>query len=158
MVGVLLLLHQRRPLEIVPVTWVGKGQLIYVMFLWLMVTGNLDRAIPGFSSGRMVTEWILFMNAILATFLVVTLPGSARWATTNEPRGAPHGRQVPWPSLAKTWLLGVAAASLLVGVYGSATLAMYQEHIEGKPSANHRRFGPDAKWRIDPILRHGEHP
>jgi hypothetical protein len=158
-VGVLLLLHQRRPLEIVPATWVGKGQLIYVIFLWLMVTGNLDRAIPGFSGGRMVTEWVLFMNAILATFLVVTLPGSARWAATDEPRGAAaYGRVVPWPSLVKTWLLGLAAASLLIGVYGSATLALYQEHIEGKPSANHRRFGPDAKWRIDPILRHGEHP
>jgi hypothetical protein len=38
------------------------------------------------------------------------------------------------------------------------TLAIYQSHLAGKPWANHRRFGPDAKWRIDPILKHGEHP
>ena len=45
-----------------------------------------------------------------------------------------------------------------MSVYGYLTLAMYQQHLEGKPWANHRRFGPEAKWRISPILKHGEHP
>ena len=29
-------MHQRRRLEIVPETWTGKGQVLYVLFLWLM--------------------------------------------------------------------------------------------------------------------------
>ncbi|MDG2390392.1 MAG: hypothetical protein P8M30_13875, partial [Planctomycetaceae bacterium] len=72
--AILLLVHLRRRLDIIPASWIGKGQLLYVLFLWLMVIGNLMRAIPGFSDGRMVTEWMLFMNACIATLLGVLLP------------------------------------------------------------------------------------
>jgi hypothetical protein len=154
--GMLLLMHQRRRLDIVPETWTGKGQLLYVLFLWLMVIGNLARAIPGFSNGRMVTEWVVFMNASLATLLIVALPRNSQQDTTNESEAARHARA--WPSLARTWMWGLVAASVLIAVYGYLTLAMYQQHFEGKPWANHRRFGPEAKWRISPILKHGEHP
>ncbi len=152
--GLLLLLHQRRRLEIVPATWIGKGQLIYVVFLWLVVIGNLDRAIPGFNNGRMVTEWVLFMNASFATFLIVALPGRGQRAESVSSRQPPAA----WSSLAKTWLLGLSAVVLMIGLYGYLTLAMYQPHLEGTPKANHRRFGPEAKWRIDPIIKHGAHP
>jgi hypothetical protein len=82
--GLLLIAHRRQPLDIVPITWTGKGQLVYVTFLWLMVIGNLNRAIPGFSNGRMVTEWVLFMNASLATLLIVLLPRRERRAGSRE--------------------------------------------------------------------------
>jgi hypothetical protein len=48
--------------------------------------------------------------------------------------------------------------SVLMCAYAFMTLAMYQEHLKGKPWANHRRFGPDATWRTKPILKHGHHP
>jgi hypothetical protein len=131
---------------------------MYVVFLWLVVIGNLFRAIPGFSAGRMVTEWVIFMNASLATALIVALP---RWLPQQPSLTPDTGHPTPpatSPSLAKTWLLGLAAASLLMCTYAYLTLALYQPHLEGKPWANHSRFGPDAKWRIDPILKHGEHP
>jgi hypothetical protein len=159
--GLLLMVHWRRPLEIVPASWTGKGQLIYVVFLWLVVIGNLCRAIPGFSNGRMVTEWVLFMNASLATLLIVALPGRQASATRDGRRAEDRVPDPPtpaWPSLAKTWLSGLVAAAIVLGAYGYTTLAMYQHHLEGKPWANHRRFGPEAKWRIDPILKQGEHP
>ena len=149
--AILLLIHLRRRLDIIPSTWVGKGQLLYVLFLWLMVIGNLMRAIPGFSHGRMVTEWMLFMNACLATLLVIALPRET--LSTNL-----WDKLAAWPSLGGTWLRGLVAVSLLMSSYGFMTLAMYQEHLEGKPWANHRRFGPEATWRIKPILKHGDHP
>ena len=149
--AILLLTHLRRRLDIIPATWVGKGQLLYVLFLWLMVIGNLMRAIPGFSDGRMVTEWVLFMNACLVTLLVATVPRAS--LATSVWVDCPT-----WPSLRRTWLRGVVFVSVLMTVYGFVTLAMYQEHLEGKPWANHRRFGPDAVWRIRPILKHGDHP
>ncbi len=154
----LLLLHQRRRLEIVPATWIGKGQLIYVLFLGLVVIGNLARAIPGFNNGRMVTEWVIFMNASLATLLIVVLPGRKQGAGSEERGVGSHERPVVWRSLALTWLFGLVAVTALMSAYGYMTLAMYQQHLEGSPKANHRRFGPEAKWRIDPILKHGEHP
>jgi hypothetical protein len=175
--AMLLIVHYRQFLDIVPATWTGKGQLIYVVFLWLVIIGNLNRAILGFSNSRMVTEWILFMNAILATLLIVLLPRK-RGAGSKERGGhSSPSNELPtpdfhaptvesrqpmatprWPSLTKTWLLGLSAAAALVFLYGYVTLAIYQPHLEGKPRANHRRFGPEAKWRIDPILKHGEHP
>jgi hypothetical protein len=154
--GVLLLMHQRRRLDIVPDTWIGKGQLLYVLFLWLLVIGNLCRAIPGFTNGRMVTEWVVFMNASLATLLIVVVPHAMRPGTADALVAASTGRA--WPSLTKTWLVGLASVAVLVSFYGWLTLSMYQEHLADKPWANHRRFGPEAKWRISPILKHGEHP
>jgi uncharacterized membrane protein len=121
-----------------------------------MVIGNLFRAIPGFSNGRMVTEWVIFMNASLATLLIVALPRPMQPGTTDALVAASSGR-AGW-SLAKTWLVGLASATVLIGVYGWLTLSLYQERLAGKPWANHRRFGPEAKWRISPILKHGEHP
>jgi hypothetical protein len=176
--GLMLVAHHRRPLDIVPATWTGKGQLIYIVFLWLVVVGNMNRAIPGFSNGRMVTEWVLFMNASLATLLIALLPAKQLRARSMEHKSrctsdtrhptpdtqvlTPDTRHLtpnpPSPSLTKTWLCGLSAAIILICLYGYVTLAIYQPHLEGKPWANHRRFGPEAKWRIDPILKHGEHP
>jgi hypothetical protein len=153
----LLLLHQRRRLDIVPTTWTGKGQLIYIVFLWLVVVGNVSRAIPGFSAGRMVTEWVIFMNASLATVLIVALPGRVARTSVRDSEERTKVRS-SWPSLTKTWLLGLVAASALMCAYGYVTLALYQPHLEGKPWANHSRFGPDATWRIRQILKQGEHP
>jgi hypothetical protein len=149
--AILMAIHLQRRLEIVPSSWIGKGQLIYVLFVWMMVIGNLMRAIPGFTIGRMVTEWVLFMNAILATLLIVALPRPALPATVWQQYPA-------WRSLSGTWLRGLAVTSVLMCAYAFMTLAMYQEHLKGKPWANHRRFGPDATWRTKPILKHGDHP
>jgi hypothetical protein len=43
-------------LDVIPTAWIGKGQLLYVLFLWLMVIGNLMRAIPGYTNGRMTNQ------------------------------------------------------------------------------------------------------
>lgn len=149
--AILGLRHLRRRLDLIPTTGVGKGQLLYLSFLWMMVIGNLIRAIPGFSDARMVTEWALFMNACVATLLIATLPrdsfSNSLW----------HARPT-WPSLRGTWIRGLVLAGIVLSVYGFTTLKLYQQHIEGKPWANHRRFGPDATWRIKPILKHGDHP
>ncbi len=149
--AILILVHLRRRLDIIPASWIGKGQLLYVLFLWLVVIGNLMRAIPGFGDGRMVTEWVLFMNACVATLLVVLLPRPS----ASEPVAQ---NCLQWPTLSATWARGLIVTSVLMAAYGFMTLTMYQEHLEGKPWANHKRFGPDAVWRIKPILKHGKHP
>ena len=70
--------HLRRPVPIVPPTWVGKGQLLYLVFLWWMVVGNLDRALPGFAEHGLVTEGMIHLNACLCTLLVLLGPSPAR--------------------------------------------------------------------------------
>src|SRR5205823_12971113 len=54
-----LLRHLRHPLPIIPATWYGKGQLLYLVFLWWVVVGNFERAIVAFAPQRLVTEGVI---------------------------------------------------------------------------------------------------
>ena len=148
---ILLLVHLRRQLDIIPTSWIGKGQLLFVLFLWLMVIGNLMRAIPGFDDNRMGTEWIIFMNACVVTLLAGLLPRPSTVQPTAQ-------NCFQWPALKVTWIRGLILASVLMSAYGFITLTIYQEHLEGSNWANHKRFGPEAVWRVKPILKHGKHP
>src|SRR5262249_4699328 len=75
--GVVLLLlarHVRSPLAVVPKSYLGKGQLLYLVFLWWMVIGNLMRAIPPFSEQRLITEGVIHLNAVLCTLFILIWP------------------------------------------------------------------------------------
>ena len=79
LVGVILLArHVCRPVALVPESAVGKGQMLYIAFLATVVVMNFERAIGGFADGRLVTEGVIFMNAILATLLIILLPRDGR--------------------------------------------------------------------------------
>ena len=147
----LLLRHLKRPLEVIPSSPIGKGQMIYLLFLWMMILGNLMRAIPGFNDGRMVTEWVLFMNGVVVTGLLLTWPASQKVSPLPA-------KWVEGSALGRIWLRGLVSAVCMIWIYGILVLTLYQEHLEGKPWANHKRFGPEATWRIRPILKHGDHP
>src|SRR5262249_21750509 len=59
----LLVRHLYRRLAFIPENWLGKGQLLYLVFLWWMVIGNLMRAIPPFQEVRLITEGVIHVNA-----------------------------------------------------------------------------------------------
>ena len=40
---ILLAVHLRKPLAVVPSSWLGRGQMVYLAFLWVMVIGNFER-------------------------------------------------------------------------------------------------------------------
>ena len=42
--------HLQQPLYIIPKTSLGKGQLIFLILLWIMVVANFERALPQFNS------------------------------------------------------------------------------------------------------------
>ncbi len=71
----LLIRHWRAPLPFIPASWLGKGQLLYLVFLWLMVAGNFERAVVSFASTRLITEGVIFLNATVCTLiLLLSLP------------------------------------------------------------------------------------
>jgi len=147
----LLLRHLKRPLEVIPSSPIGKGQMIYLLFLWMMILGNLMRAIPGFNDGRMVTEWVIFMNGVVVTGLLLIWPASQKASRLPA-------KWVESSALGRIWLRGLVSAACMIWIYGMLVLTLYQEHLEGKPWANHKRFGSEATWRIRPILKYGDHP
>lgn len=150
MVTVLLAVHLRRRLDVVPRSSLGKGQLLYIAFLWMMVIANHERALAHFSEGRLVTEWVLFMNAVLATFLVLWLPGEG----VPLPGGAEDADAWSLRRVARRALPVVLAGLMLMA---AATRVIYGDKPVQHPTVNHKRFGPEAHWRIKPILKEGVH-
>jgi hypothetical protein len=72
-----------------------------------MVVANFERALVGFAAGRILTEGVIFVNAILAMILVLTLPRENE-ASFERPTRA-FG-----PLLWKTAAIGVVCAILAV--------------------------------------------
>jgi hypothetical protein len=146
----LMSIHLRRPLAVVPASWVGRGQLMFIILLWIMVIANFERALSGFTENRLITEWVLFMNAAIATFLVVALPGKPRKAEVAEPPSY-------WRLTGRTWALAAPVVAVLLTAYAFCTLWVYKgQPVEGAPY-NHKRWGAEAHWRIKPILKNEEH-
>ena len=53
-------------LAVVPASWLGRTQALYVVLLWWIVLGNLSRSLP-FPPGRMVTEGFVLIYACVCT-------------------------------------------------------------------------------------------
>ncbi len=136
--GLLLLIrHIRDPLAMVPKSALGKGQLLFVVFLWWIVIGNLLHAIPPFGEERLITEGVIHVNAVLCTVWILL------WPQRTEPADE-EGRAISAKPLG--WLTGGGLLLMLITVatatYG--TREMYGNRYV--PEAGyHTRFGPDAK-------------
>jgi len=185
--------NQKQPLAFLPASDAGRGQLLWLAVVWIMVLGNFSRALPGFSEGRLITEWVVFINACIATALlgVPNVTPLAAFAARRDdvvavlasghredpfsmdlegatPRAAvavPELPDSPQPTkprwallkLVAIWIVGLAIAIPAMYGYAKAVDAAYGgANVEALNHA-HRRFGPDAIWRTNPILKHGEH-
>ena len=143
----LLVAHFRRPLAIVPTTWTGRGQLFYVVFLWAMVIGNFEKAVVAFHEQRLATEAVIFVNALIATFLLLYL---AREADKAPPPAAAAY------SVRRAVLAGFAAMIVAAFTFAGITHSIYGNRHDGW-GGRAIRFGPDADWRVKPILKDREH-
>jgi hypothetical protein len=131
-----LVRHLSRPLPIVPSSWLGKGQLLYLTFLWWMVVGNFERELVGFTGQRLVTEGVIHLNAVICTLLVLLAVGPDRMIETSSltlRRG----------SFARLIAIGLIAASVCIIVDWAIVRAIYGDRFAGHASL-HIRFGPRA--------------
>ncbi|MSU57910.1 MAG: hypothetical protein EXS35_06965 [Pedosphaera sp.] len=141
--------HRKQPIALVPTTWLGKGQLLYLMFLWLIVIANFAKAVTAFSEGRMATEGMVMVNALICTVLILVC--ARQQDETPEILAANYGvltrKSVVW--------LGV----FLIGAmtfYTTGIRALYGDKWIGW-GGNNVRFGEQADWRVKPILKSGKH-
>jgi hypothetical protein len=131
----LLLLHRRQRISIISEHPLGRGQLLYLVLLWWMVVGNFERALVSFAPQRLVTEGVIFFNAVVCTCLVLAIK--------------------PANLLSKPGFLerySSASAALIAGaiLFAATTCgdwaivrALYGNQFAGQ-AALHIRFGPDA--------------
>lgn len=119
-----------------------------------MTIANFERALVGWHSSRMLTEWVIFVNVILATALILILPSE---------------NVSPLPVVEKDYKillrkhLGVMAASMLIAgtlfTFTNRWIYHYPkyEQLDLKRKNIHTRFGPEADWRAKPNLKNAEH-
>ena len=141
--------HQRRPLAIVPPGWVGRGQLLYLIFLWAILIGNWEKALPGFQEQRLATEWLMMVNGLIATFLLLNF--------AREEDIAPAPSRTDFRPVVRKAVI-TAVAGILVAMFGFTAMhhALYHGKFDGFGGRN-LRFGPEADWRIRPILKDKAH-
>jgi len=115
----LMVQHKRRQLPIVPANPLGKGQLLFIALLWAMVIANFERQFPTLNPGRVLTEVVIFVNACIATYMVLLLP---RRAEVLTPRPIRSFTAHVWG-----WLVGgLVVAALLAPVFTNAIHLLYQ--------------------------------
>ncbi|WP_229311460.1 hypothetical protein [Larkinella rosea] len=144
--------HLQEPLAIIPKTWLGKGQLLFLILLWVMVIGNFERALVDWAPQRLLTEWVITINAVLATALVVLAPFEKETV-----RILPENAFALWYN--RVWIRAIAALVLAAPVFLVTNRLVYQYPPYEKLDkvANHTRFGPEASWRARPNLKNAEH-
>jgi len=143
----MLIVHLRRPIAVIPPSWQGKGQLIYLMILWIMVLANFERSMNGFGESRLVTEWLIFIHGAIATFLILVLP-----RPTMELTPQPLTSYVPL--ITRVLAIGLPIAACLMFSYSILTYRIFGQ--PDLPGAQYR-WGPKAEWRIKPILKNSKH-
>ena len=144
-----LVRHRRHPVALIPSTWLGKGQLLYLLFLWLIVIANFAKAVVAFHESRIATEGTTMFNALICTVLIL---GWARLSDTPPALRKTDFGLFTRKALALTAVLLFSTTIL----YTTGVRAIYGNKPTGWGGAN-LRLGPDADWRIKPILKTKPH-
>jgi hypothetical protein len=130
----LLVLHLRRRIPFIPESWMGKGQLMYIAFLWAVVGINFVHVLPRFTPQRLVTEWVITVNAMACTVLVVI--GSV----STRAREAARIDQSYGGLIRRAVALGAVAAIVVTFAGWGIKRAMYGDQTAGG-IPNQIRFG-----------------
>jgi hypothetical protein len=149
----LLSVHTRRRLALLEQSWLGRGQLLFVVLLWAFVIGNFGKALTGFTEQRLLTEGVITINAVLATMLLFLVPDDLPLAS-SAPRANGFGRLIRMSLVAALLCAAIfpPLETLCVRtVYGDAPV-----HRAG-PNVPETRFGPHANWKRSPLLRGSDH-
>jgi hypothetical protein len=131
-----LLVHQRRPLPLIPASDAGKAQLLFLVFLWWMVAGNFERAVVGFAPQRLITEGVIHLNAVCCSLLVL-LCVPAPFTPSASPALAMPAR------LRRVIGIGLLGTVLSLAADWAIVRAVWGNQHAGH-SALHIRFGPKA--------------
>ena len=141
--------HRRRPVALIPATWLGKGQLLYLMFLWLMVIANFSKALVAFSDNRIATEGTIMFNALVCTVLLLVC--------ARQPDEAPAFKPADFGLYThQAAILGVLLLVATTALYTTGIRSLYGNQSTGWGGGN-LRLGPNADWRVKPLLRTKPH-
>jgi hypothetical protein len=145
--------HFQKPLSLIPTNWTGKTQLILLILLWLMVLGNFERELTQWTPERLLTEWVITLDAIILTYFILVRPQQTDNVLATEPVISFQ------PLYRRAWMLAIAAIVLCGPVFLLTNRIVYRSSSADASDVRkyHLRFGPQADWRAKPILKTEEH-
>ena len=132
--------HRRRPLAVVPASWLGKGQLLYLGLLWTVVVFNFERAIVAFAAQRLVTEGVLYLVALACTLVLLFAPQSGTETGTEQTQEPAVAKR---SGLTATVGMGLVAAMLSIFADWAIVRAIHGDRPDKHAGLN-IRFGPRA--------------
>jgi hypothetical protein len=144
--------HYRSPLPIIPRSSLAKGQIIFLIILWIMVVANFERALTGWHPNRLLTEWVIFVNAIIATVLILLLPHDQETVIITEEKNYKPLYKRLWMSAVVTLIV-----SSMFFLVTNRMIYQYPEYNKLDHKTYHTRFGPNASWKTKPNLKNAEH-
>jgi hypothetical protein len=134
----LLILHLKKPIPLIPESWTGKGQLFYLVFLWTIVVINFAMVLPRFTPIRLVTEWFMTLNAIACTVLLVYACFARSEGTVEI---ASETSYSPW--IRNAIVFGLMGAAVVSCAGWSVKKALYGDRFAGLIYQDQIRFGPN---------------
>ena len=140
-----LVIHWHRGIAILKTGWIGRGQMLFLVLLWTMVVGNFTRALPTFTSGRIVTEGMIYLNALFASILILAFPTQAMIV-----KGITTFR-IHRLLLTSIGLL-IFCATVFPATEWWTTRRIYGDAYYEKRGLDFR-LGPNANWKRDPLLK-----
>jgi hypothetical protein len=151
---VLLNIHTRRKLPLLQQSWLGRGQWLFLLLMWVFVIANFGRVVVNFTEQRLLTEGLITVNAVLATMLVLLVPRAT--AQQPGPTVPNYGRLI-----ATTVIVALLCATIVPAtetltvraVYGDAPVAQYTNPSKFPQT----RFGAHAAWKHQPLVRGEKH-
>lgn len=133
----LLIRQYRRPAPVIPPTWVGKGQLLYLVSVWFVTLMSFAHVIPRLSPVLLVMHSLLVVNALVCTWLVVVgMPNPSA-----EPAAAPEYAY----RLSTKWILMLGLGVAVLSIFGGWGLkrTLYGDKFAPGFYTNFIRFGPN---------------
>jgi hypothetical protein len=148
-VVVVLVNHMRRPVAVIPPSWVGKGQLLFLALLAAGVVMNFERAVVSFAEQRLITEGVILLNACLVAVLAVLW--SATHAAAAPPATADRIRLGRLAGIGSFCAVACCLACLgvVLGAFGTEPVGFRNPNV---------RFGRDATASGGEPKRGAPHP
>jgi hypothetical protein len=144
--------HYKTPVPLIPKSSLAKGQLIFLMLMWIMVIANFERALTGWHPSRMITEWVIIVNAIISTVLILLLPVEEVSFSVKEETNNKAVYRKYWVRAGAVMLI---SSVLFLG--SIRLIYQYPDYDKLNFKNGQTRFGPKATWRTNPILKNGLH-
>jgi hypothetical protein len=111
---------------------------MYLVFLWTLVWVNFALVLPRFTPMRLVTEWVIALNAVIC--MVVLLHGALHIGI-RDPQPATDRPYAPW--IRRAALLGIAGAILVCFGSWGIKRAVYGDQVVPGSNTDQIRFGPN---------------